>query len=341
VKHSIEWNRSLEKLYSQTSAGHTGVEENLCKKNRKKYFDLLLPNELTGMTLLHYACYLPSLTLILELLYETSYVLQIDNSLHLPSYYIPLSHVTSKKCILIKELELIQRRFSFPTHNASSPMNPTDYDIIDNDPSIPFRMAMAMNSSNRPKMIKGFSKNNKNEAFVIPMSNSFVNPLHSLPGDESERPSAALVENEDWELDEGTEQRQKRNTQGEQAKKNRLSLVDNKTTRDQMKSLGSSPDRQIVNNLRSNSFQRMGSMHKLGQWDDNLATGDQRGTLKRKGSFCKKDGQIVLLRATASPISLSRDSNRSSAAISTDIARERTNAVVKDVDCILLRHLKP
>ena len=58
------------------------------------------------MNCLHYACALPSLSMIIDLLPEKSVnTIQLDCSLRIPSEYIPLSHLTSKKSVLVYERE--------------------------------------------------------------------------------------------------------------------------------------------------------------------------------------------------------------------------------------------
>ena len=60
------------------------------------------------MNCLHYACALPSLAMIIDLLPEKAVnPIQFDCSLRMPSEYIPLSHLTSKKSVLIYEKERV------------------------------------------------------------------------------------------------------------------------------------------------------------------------------------------------------------------------------------------
>lgn len=71
-------------------------------------FDWTAAHRKTGKTCLHFACYHPSLVMIIDLLCEVSTnVLAVDNNLNLPSFYVPLSHLTSKKSVLIYEKERI------------------------------------------------------------------------------------------------------------------------------------------------------------------------------------------------------------------------------------------
>lgn len=101
LKNSISWNKNLAKIIS------TYNNPNI----KKHFFDLSASNKITGMGLLHYACLFPSLTMIMDLLVERAISpIQLDNAMRIPSSLIPLSHLTSKKSVLVYELERVFKR---------------------------------------------------------------------------------------------------------------------------------------------------------------------------------------------------------------------------------------
>lgn len=87
------------------------------------------------MTCLHYACHFPSLTMIIDLLTSTNLSpLAIDSFLRMPSQLIPLSHLTSKKSLLVVEKEkMFQKLYPKPymlepsTPNVTSKQEFSEY----------------------------------------------------------------------------------------------------------------------------------------------------------------------------------------------------------------------
>lgn len=101
LKNAINWNKSFE---------NSGKNSPSLRSN-KHPFDFSVVNKYTGMCCLHYACQFPSLTMIIDLLSSTSVnPICIDSFLRLPSELIPLSHLTSKKCLLVAEKEKVFRK---------------------------------------------------------------------------------------------------------------------------------------------------------------------------------------------------------------------------------------
>lgn len=81
-------------------------------KTHKFTFDLTLPHLFNQMTALHYACEFPSLSMIIDLLGQQCIdPLALDNNLLIPSDLIPLSHLTSKKCVVIVEKDHLIKKF--------------------------------------------------------------------------------------------------------------------------------------------------------------------------------------------------------------------------------------
>lgn len=104
IKNSIGWNKSLAQLMKKQDRGLSNL--------KKSFFDLNLSQLQTQMTALHYACEFPSLTMIVDLLSQSSLdPLSLNYRLKMPSELIPLSHLTSKKCVVIIEKDWLIRRF--------------------------------------------------------------------------------------------------------------------------------------------------------------------------------------------------------------------------------------
>lgn len=102
MKNSINWNKGQD--HTSTSGYHS--------KLFRQTFDFTASNKYSGMSCLHYACQFPSLTMIIDLLcMPIVNPLAIDTCLRVPSELIPLSHLTSKKSLLVYEKERIFQRF--------------------------------------------------------------------------------------------------------------------------------------------------------------------------------------------------------------------------------------
>jgi hypothetical protein len=100
IRSSVSWNKTLN---SFTRNGSYGII-------KRHQFDFNLANQLTGMTALHYCAEYPSLSVIIELLsLKGINVIALDNCLRVPCQLIPLSHLTSKKSLLIYEKEQMFR----------------------------------------------------------------------------------------------------------------------------------------------------------------------------------------------------------------------------------------
>lgn len=79
------------------------------------FFDLGLQDKTHGMSALHMACSLPSLSIIIDLLKDKAVnCIALDSCLKIASEYIPLSHLTSKKNILVYERERVFKLFYPP-----------------------------------------------------------------------------------------------------------------------------------------------------------------------------------------------------------------------------------
>ena len=81
---------------------------------KKNPFDFLACNRLTGKGVLHYSAFNASLIIMLDRLLLGVNVLELDENLNLPSFYVPQGHITCRKCLSIGEKELLLKQFLSP-----------------------------------------------------------------------------------------------------------------------------------------------------------------------------------------------------------------------------------
>lgn len=157
IKFAIDWN----------TISRNNPEKKL------KLFDLNAPNTKNGYTALHYACSIPSISMINDLTSDKmTHTLQLNNNFEMASQVIPKEYLTSKKQVIRHERKAIlaryRRRIKQSHYNYKS--------IDDNGYNLDFSLLL---DSDEETIVKTPGSNDFSTAFKYNPVSKVSNPFQS------------------------------------------------------------------------------------------------------------------------------------------------------------------